>query len=161
MNRNPWLLCLVAGIILGAAAAWAATQRWSYDSAPAIAQIMADGAGGCAYVRRETNSNASILWLDKKGTLLYRADLVTNLPAIIVRCTKKQLVYVAYQESWRAVQVARDGTVTPVTAGNDTLTVPFLQQQLPVSVTTDRKGFFGVLVTIPSSRQTLVRFDNK
>jgi hypothetical protein len=59
------------------------------------------------------------------------------------------------------VQVASDGTATPITAGSDMLTVPILQQQLPVNMTADHKGFFGVLITMPSSRQTLVRFDNK
>jgi hypothetical protein len=161
MNRNPWAICIVAGVVLGTLAAWAATQRWSYDSAPAIYQIMADGSGGCAYVRRETNSYYAVLWLDKKGTLLHRADVNTNQTPTIVSCTKKQLVYTALQDSWRFVQVMSDGTVTPITAGSDMLTVPFLQREIPVNRTTDHKGFFGVLITMPSSRQTLVRFDNK
>jgi hypothetical protein len=161
MNSKQWIVRSVALIFLGAVAAWAATQRWSYDSTPVIFQIVADGSGGCAYVRLETNTYISVLWLDRKGTLIYRVDLATNEPATIVRCTKKQLVYAAYQDSWRFVQVANDGTATPITAGNNTLTVPLLRQEMPVNVMADRKGFFGVLVTIPGSRQTLVRFDNK
>ncbi|MCX7005525.1 MAG: hypothetical protein NTV22_19975 [bacterium] len=162
MNHRTLILGVMLGILLGGMHARAATQRWSYDDAPMISSIMADGSGGCSYVRRETNDLPSaVVWLDKKGALIYRADLTTNLPITIINCTKKQLTYATWQDNWRFVQVARDGTVTPVTAGDKTLTVPLLVLELPVSFTTDRKGFFGLLVRVPSSRVTLVRYDNK
>jgi len=162
MNNGILTTGILLGALLGGMCGMAATQRWSYDDAPAIIGIMADGSGGCSYVRWETNDLPSaVVWLDKNGALIYRADLTTNLPVTIVNCTKKQLTYATWQDSWRFVQVARDGTVTPVTAGDQTLTVPILAQELPVSFTTDRKGFFGLLVRVPSSRVTLIRYDNK
>ncbi len=161
MSRILFTTGMLLGALFSVMHVNAATQRWSYDDAPTIVSVMADGSGGCSYVRRETNLFGSIIWLDKKGTLVYRADFTTNLPATIVRCTKKQLIYATYQDSWRFVQVARDGTATPITAGNNTLTVPFLAEEIPASFTTDRKGFFGLLVKIPGSRVTLIRFDYK
>jgi len=149
-------------VALGAAGAFAATQRWSYDDAAAIYSIMADGGGGCAYVRTETNSHFSLIWLTKAGQPVYQFDSGTNLPLVIVNCTKKQVVFATQAgDVPRYVQVTADGTATPISAPNAVTTVPYLNQVLPASITPDAKGFFAVLIKIPSGRMTLVRFDNK
>lgn len=149
-------------IAVSAASVFAATQRWSYDDAAAIYSIMADGGGGCAYVRMETNNHVSVIWLTKAGQPVYQLDTGTNLPITLVNCTKKQLVYATQAGgASQYVQVAPDGTATPITAPHTVLGVPFMNQVLPASITTDAKGFFAVLIKIPGSRMTLVRFDNK
>ncbi|NLF38171.1 hypothetical protein GX586_01910, partial [bacterium] len=45
----------------------ASSQEWSVDGKASIYQIVADGKGGCAFTRAETNGPPEILWLDKKG----------------------------------------------------------------------------------------------
>ena len=161
MKRKTLIMLVALATIVGALGVVAATQRWSYDTAPLINCIIADGSGGCGYVRLDTNEFPSVIWLDKKGAPIYRADLTTNLSARIVSCTKKQLVYAAFQDSWRYVQVARDGTATPISVTNSNTETPYLMQMIPISFTTDAKGFFAVRVNLPDGTMSLVRFDNK
>ena len=145
-------------------AAWqcvqAATEQWRSDGQKAVRQIVADGKGGCAYVREDTNSVVSLVWLDKKGAIIYSTILSNVIGNQILACTPKQLVYADERPDGIVIQVDQDGQETVLSTPNGHVGSGFLDV-IPRSATTDKKGFFGVLFKYPASDQDVLRFKNK
>lgn len=149
-------------VLACAAAMYGATQRWSYDDAATIYMIVADGSGGCAYTRGETNDTVGIVWLNKSGNPVYQLQVNTNAPMVIVRCTKKELLYVVSRNGlWQYERVTPGGTPQVINVPGQDLRTSLLAHMLAPSRMTDAKGFFGILVKMPGSRVSIVRFDNK
>lgn len=149
-------------VLACATAMYGAKQRWSYDDADTIRMIVADGSGGCAYTREETNDTVGIVWLNKSGNPVYQLQVNTNEPIVIVRCTKKELLYVVSRNGlWQYERVTPGGTPQVISAPGQDLRGAVLAHLLAPSRTTDAKGFFGILVKMPGTRMSIVRFDNK
>lgn len=154
---------LAAVCLCAAAVAFAATKQWTYFGDAGITQVVADGKGGCAFVRLDTNDIGTICWLDKNGTARYVKPVGTlgMYQGCIVSCSSKQLVY-----AWTSptasnvfVVVNADGIETQISATNGLVNMSFLQPFQ--NICDDPKGFFAVLYYVSSSRQDLVRFSNK
>ncbi len=137
----------------------AATELWQVDGDARIAQVVADGTGGCALIRLDTNNIPTIVWVDRFGRQIYQAT-VSN--AVIISCSKKQLLYSDNLHSAEYVQVDTKGQVSRINAPQSRVQLP-ISSIYPPNVTADRKGFFGIKQNIlsPVPSQVLVRFKNK
>jgi hypothetical protein len=161
-------LCARFGIIIllvaaGCASARAATEAWTYSGLTGIFQIVADGAGGCAMTRMDSGDvqDGEVVWLDKKGALLYQAGISNVLRGGILVCTSKHLVYSDLRATNLVIHVALDGTATVLPAAANTFNrssaaLPIYQQAMA-----DAKGFFAIRTDTNTLAATLVRYDNK
>jgi hypothetical protein len=158
MKNITFIVCLCIAVIGSCIKLNAATEQWSADGKSMIGQVAADGKGGCALIRMETNSVHSILWVDKKGAAIYEAG-VSN--ASIISCSNKQLLYSDDLNGSEIVQVDSKGGTTKISKPGEEAYASFFGKIIPSSVMSDKKGFFGVKMDIITSRQKLVRFSNK
>jgi hypothetical protein len=161
-------LCARFGIIIllvaaGCASARAATEAWTYSGLTGIFQIVADGAGGCAITHTATRfmENGEVVWLDKKGALLYQAGISNVLHTGILICTPKNLVYSDMRATNLAIHVALDGTATLLPAAADTFNRAPSQYPIYQQFLADAKGFFAVRTDTNTMAATLVRYTNK
>ena len=53
-TKTIFQICVIAGILL-CSVSFAGQLLWSYDGWDSVRQIIADGKGGCAFVREDTN----------------------------------------------------------------------------------------------------------
>jgi len=152
------LICVLAGIC-GVMLCLAAKEEWSVDGEAAIQQVVADGTGGCAMMRKDTNDVQSIVWVDRFGIPLYQA---TASNAYIISCSKKQLLYSDRLNGGAIIQVDNKGTLTRIYAPQTVIEGPagFIY---PSNMMVDPKGFFGIkqIIMSPTPSQILVRFKNK
>jgi len=156
-TRFGWILfSLLVIICLGVYAA--ATEQWSSPEFTYIGQIRDDGSGGCAILGNEGPNTNTVVWLDKKGNILYtktRIGIVT-----IAACTKKQCAYV-YKESHTnnasLIQVDSKGEETVVQIADTDMTAPGKYTK-PLE---DKKGYFLVLRTMATKRERVTRFTYK
>lgn len=160
MNKSYSIVAIIGMIIIGLHV-FAATEQWRYQSPHEITQIMADGKGGCALVVADTNGIAQVIWLDKKGQLLYTSLQAPGFPiGAINSCTPKQLVYTLFLGPPMLVQVTRTGQEIPVASiGGYLYGRPLTYGG--GSELSDKKGFFVVNVETNTMRKTLVRYSYK
>ena len=157
ITRLLYVGVAVAALCLAAAAA---TELWRYKVDGEIYQIVADGRGGGAIAWEDTNSNAYITWLDKRGAVIYENALSNKIGSQILMCSPKWLLYADERPEGIIVQRDRKGGETILAAPNGDVSGSFLSV-LPRNTIVDRKGFFGVLLTMSTSEQALLRFKNK
>jgi len=152
------LICVLAGIC-GVMLCLAAKEEWSVDGEAMIRQVMADGTGGCALMRMDTNDVETVVWVDRFGKPLYQAA-ASN--AYIISCSKKQLLYSDRLNGGAIIQVDNKGTVTRIAAPQSVIQGPS-GLIYPSNEMADPKGFFGIkqVITSPGASQVLVRFNNK
>ena len=150
------LACACAA--LATTALIAATKQWQIFGDTAIAQIVADGAGGCAFVRLDTGDTGTVVWVDKKGVIKYQRTIGDTLPGGILSCTPKRLRFMLVKPPMVILDVDAHGVETEIKAPNGDMTTSELQAAQ--STTADARGFFGILYMGPA-RQDLVRFNNK
>lgn len=146
------------------AAAWyacetaASSEEWSVDGKAIIYQIVADGKGGCAFTRAETNGPIEILWLDKKGGVIFQSALTALVARTILSCTQSQLVFADSRGVPVIFAVDKKGVSTLIETPNGYTTGPMMMVGTE-NFLCDKKGFFQRRVDLYSSgRNTLVRF---
>jgi len=158
MKNFTFIVCLCIAVTGSCIKLNAATEQWEVDGKDMIYQVAADGKGGCALIRVETNLVYSILWVDKKGAEIYEAG-VSN--ASIISCSNKQLVYSDDFNGSGIIQVDSKGSTTKISKPGEEAYASYFGKIIPSSVMSDKKGFFGVKMEILINRQKLVRFSNK
>ncbi|MCX7005524.1 MAG: hypothetical protein NTV22_19970 [bacterium] len=154
---------LVLVAVLACACATAATEQWTYSGLTGIFQIVADGAGGCAMTRYAGafDDSSDVVWLNKKGALIYQAGISNVLRGGIMVCTPKNLVYADMRDTNMVVHVAADGTATIVPAAAHTLNRTPLPYPIYWQLMADSKGFFATRTDTNTMAATLVRYSNK
>jgi hypothetical protein len=159
--KTSYSIAAIISIIIIGLHVFAATEQWRYQSPHEITQIMTDGKGGCAVVVADTNGVSQVIWLDKKGQVLY-----TSLPApgfpigAINSCTPKQLVYTLLLGPPMLVQVTKTGQEIPVASiGGFLYGRPLTYGS--ANELSDKKGFFVINVETNTMRKTLVRYSYK
>ncbi len=158
MKNITFIVCLCVTVLSFCAKLYAATEQWSVDGKSMINQAVADGKGGAAFICRETNLIYSVLWVDKKGAVIYETA-VSN--AAIISCSNKQLVYSDDLNGSGIVQVDNKGGTTKISKTGEMVYASIFGMRMPGSAMVDKKGFFGVKVEVMTGRQKLVRFSNK
>jgi hypothetical protein len=156
--------CIVAGLLgllVVGLHVYAATEQWRYQSPHEIMQVVPDGKGGCAVAVADTNGLMQVVWLDKKGKVLY-----TSLPSMgfpigpISSCTPKQLIYTLFLGPPMVIQVTNKGQEIPVASiGGYLYGMPLTFGNN--SEYSDKKGFFVFNVETNTLRKTLVRYSYK
>ncbi len=150
-----------------------ATEEWTYDGMSNIFQIVADGKGGCSFTRLNGvlgggTADFDIVWLDKKGALIYSAPMTNStFPGMILGCTSKQLLFADKRPNPVFIQVDQNGveSIVPSPAGKYNM-MP-MSTLIPVSLIiqdariTDKKGFFLVENNTNTYGATLIRYSNK
>jgi hypothetical protein len=158
---KAWMLLLIAGL-LACLALHAATEQWRYATGQRVAQILADGKGGCAVLYGDTNDHFTIVWLDKKGAVRYQqsGQLSSGPPlAMLAACTSKQLLHSDLSIFYQLVQVNKKGEPRAVAAlGGFVLGSPLFPAPFALSDTGDRKGFFVLNTDTNTSEDTVVRY---
>ena len=158
--KTHTLLLLGLALAFAARTGQAATEQWTAFGDARIQQVVADGNGGCAYTRLDASNNATLVWLDKKGNVIYQAAPTNQFQWPIVVCTRKLLLYLDKRPLNVLVQVAPDGTESVLSAPNTEIG-PSLMGIYRPSLVDDRRGFFAVKLGIPVQTNTLLRFTNK
>lgn len=144
----------------------AATELWSYDGWEQIRQIVPDGKGGCAFVRVESNDVAEVVWLDKKGELVYKTDVnVTNNPSPInvkILFFKKKSLFISDVKNGENVVIEIDdnGQETTTQSAGNNVGGPWLMGYTANELS-DKRGFFTSKINLIDSRQEIVRFSYK
>ncbi len=146
----------------------AATELWSYDGWQLIWQIVPDGKGGCAFVRVESNDLAEVVWLDKKGGLVYKTNINTTNNSgpsaasdFILFFKNKNLFFRDIIDGASAViEIDPKGQKTTLKSSGNDIRGPVLMFYSP-SELSDKKGFFTTKMDIIDNRQKLVRFSYK
>ena len=147
-------------------ALFAATELWSYDSWESTRQVVPDGKGGCAFARQESNGVAEVVWLDKKGELVYKTNInVTNssssLSANILFFKKKSLFITDFRNDAKIViEIDNKGVETTTQSPGNNVSGPMLMGYTP-SELSDKRGFFAIKTDLINHRQYIVRFSNK
>jgi len=161
LRTSMHALALVA--VLACACAQAATEQWTYSGLTGIFQIVVDGAGGCAMTRYAGSfgDDSDIVWLNKKGALIYRAGVSNVLHGGIMACTPKNLVYADMRDTNLVVHVAADSTATILPAAANTLNRTPLPYPIYWQRMADSKGFFAIRTDTNTMATTLVRYSNK
>lgn len=154
MNARVLLICC----LIAAAASFGAKELWSVDGEAAIMQIIADGHGGCAFVRGNTNNAYTVVWVDKNGAIRFQAATTNISGGAILRCTTRELVYIRNTVPATLGQVDKKGAETVLSAPSGGLEAPILSMYQ--SFTADPKGFFAIGYYGPDSMR-LMRFSNK
>jgi len=159
--KVPGLIAL-AGIcvVLLTQTARAATEQWTFDGSNGVYQVVADGAGGCAILRLLSGSG-EIVWLDKKGAILYQTGVSNIIAGSIAVCTPKDLVYADNRGSLAVYHVNKKGTVQKLDA--DPNTVNTVQTLFPLLYNNiaDKTGFFAVKNQTNTMTHTVIRYSNK
>jgi len=143
-----------------------ATELWSYDGWKQIRQIVPDGKGGCAFVRTETNDVAEVVWLDKKGELVYKTDVnVTNNPSPInvkILFFKKKSLFIndVRNDATVVIEIDSKGQETITQSAGNNVGGPLLMGYTPNELS-DKHGFFTTKLNIIDSRQKIIRFSYK
>ena len=70
MKIQTFKLVCVTVFLTCALMVYAATEEWDYDGQQQIVQVVADGNGGCAFLRMSTNHIQSLVWLDSVGQVV-------------------------------------------------------------------------------------------
>jgi hypothetical protein len=157
MKIKIFILVCITMCLVCALCVYAATEEWDYDGQHQIIQVVADGKGGCAFLRMSTNQVQSLVWLDSTGQVLYQS-VVSN--AVIFTCSKKQVVFRDKLTGETVKQVDAKGTVSllsdPDGRMDGSLTMQYYQNTMA-----DKKGFFAIKMVSPPGEQRLVRFKNK
>lgn len=156
MKIKSFMLVCITMCLACALFVYAATEEWDHDGQHQIIQVVADGKGGCAFLRMSTNHIQSLVWLDSKGQVLYQS-VVSN--AVIFTCSKKQVVFSDKQSGDTVKQVDVKGTVS-LLDDPDRMEGP-LTMQYYQNTMADKKGFFAIKMVSPPGEQRLVRFKNK
>ena len=157
MKTKTIILACVCGV-LAATALVAATKQWRVFGDAGIMQIIADGAGGCAFVRVDAGNTGTVVWVDTKGTVKYHRDLGKITAGCILSCTTKVLRFLTENPPYVVVEVDSKGIETEIAAPYGAMMPAELQ--VYQNTTADAKGLFGILY-IASGRQDLLRFSNK
>jgi hypothetical protein len=155
---------LVAALIsLSVLFVFAATEQWKFPVTMQIAQVVADGYGGCAISAVETNGYVTIHWLDKKGNAKYTSDPYPGfIPGIIQSCSKKQLTYMSLIPIPLLVQVNKKGDEKPVVSlGGFLYGRPLPSLGANVNSFIDKKGFFVINVNTTAVTSAVVRYSYK
>ena len=165
-KKKICLWIVPAVILVGAITVFAATEQWRFDGWSRVLQVVADGAGGCALFRVETNGvAASVVWLDNKGQVKYEKENLLEVPGPIISCTKKELIFSTSGTSTSTLsvvilQVDKKGAEQEISEPESFMISP--AYQFPQSVLKDKKGFFAVaLSTNEPRRMSLVRYTYK
>ncbi|NLF39642.1 hypothetical protein GX586_09370 [bacterium] len=153
-------LNLFAAALLVAGAAAAATVEWSFPTdLSAGYYLKADGKGGCAFWGVKTNGSYRVIWLDRKGEVIY--DQTVPQPIFGFTLGTRGLLY-SYPSAptYTAVLVDKNGAETPVfSPGEHTLTA---FTTIFASEVMDKKGFFVFRIpTAPPQAITVVRYSYK
>lgn len=160
-----FIFCIFSGFIFCNFAA-AATELWSYDGWTQVRQILPDGKGGCAFVRLETNLLAEVVWLDKKGELIYKTNInVTNTygtRVVNILFFNKKNLFIGDVRNAVAVVIEVDtkGQETIIQHPGENVGNPLFMLYTP-SELSDKRGFFVMKTDIVTHRQRVVRFSNK
>ena len=157
--KTSGIVCIVA--LAGTLAASAATEQWHVTVTGEVTQIVADGSGGCAFLRMEKGTNY-VVWLNRKGEAIYQStSLGTMLFSGITECTPKQILFTIISGYPMMVQVSSKGVETPVAVmGGFVLGSPI---SVPVTFNklADKKGFFIYNVNTNTAAGALVRYTFK
>jgi hypothetical protein len=130
----------------------AATRQWSIDGGFAVQQLVADGYGGCALYWYRTNVGGEIVWVDKKGVIKYRKELHGVIQFPIIRCGKKELVYIVSTNAHMsyAVHVHGKGVEQEIRKARTLVETPYIFGSGSYQKPSDKKGFFtGEYTTNP------------
>ena len=145
---------------------FAATELWSYNGWEKILQIVPDSKGGCAFVRVETNDIAEVVWLDKKGELVYKTNInMTNSfgpPPINILFFKKKSLFIfdVRNDVKVVIEIDNKGQETITQSPGNDVSGPLFMLYTP-SQLSDKRGFFAVKIDVIAGRQYIVRFNNK
>jgi hypothetical protein len=153
------LLAVVSVCLL----AVAATKEWSIGGGTYVRQLVADGAGGCAFFWHNTNGYVEIVWVAKKGVIRYRKKILVGSQKPILRCGKKELVYLASSTSSLpfVVHVDSKGTEQEIKVPHTIIKPPY-ESQANYLVPSDKKGFFvSEFKTNPPMAESVVRYSYK
>ena len=160
-----WIVPVV--ILVCTITAYAATEQWRFDGWERILQVVADGSGGCALFRIETNGvAASVVWLDRDGQVKYEKENFLEIPGPIISCTKKELIFSTTGTSTSTLsvvilQVDKKGVEKETSDPAYFLTSVGYDQE-PMNSVKDKKGFFAVALTTNELRRiSLVRYTYK
>lgn len=141
----------------------AATKQWSIGGGTIVQQLVADGTGGCAFYWYSTNGYAEIVWVDRKGVIKYRNKIYGGSQKPILRCGKKELVYLTSSTSSLpfAVQVDSKGVEQEIKIPHTLIYQPYSSSQGNFVMPSDKKGFFvGEQSTNPPAYH-IVRYSYK
>jgi hypothetical protein len=161
MQTNLFTIVLVLLCAL-AATLYAATREWSVPVNGQVFQVVADGKGGCAFVWVSGSSTGTVVWVDKKGAVKYQKAVVLLGPySGIIKCTKKELVFVDASGQSVIVQVDKKNQTSEISEPGKLLLgagYPY-----PASIPADKKGFFALSVDTnsPMPAFELIRYSDK
>ena len=136
----------------------AATEQWSSPVFSHVAQIRADGGGGCALVGQDGTYTNTIMWFDKKGNILFSKTYHGYVT--IAAVTKKYCAYSFREKDTDfayLIQVDRKGNETVVQDEDVSMEAPGKYTK----VLEDKKGYFLVIRDIIDNRQKVTRFTYK
>jgi hypothetical protein len=142
---------------------YAATKEWSLEGGVNIPQLVADGSGGCAFYWYTTNAGTEIVWVDKKGVTKYRKVIMSPSQYPILRCGKKELVYLTTSTSSLpyAVQVSSKGVEQEIKVPHTVMYPPYSMGVGSYQVPSDKKGFFVMEYATNGPVFKLVRYSYK
>jgi len=141
-----------------------ATEEWSYDCSSNIVYLAyTDGKGGAAMVYGTPPANMTLVWLDKKGDIIYQAGISNIMAMGITGCTSKDLIYGdSYPDTGMQVfHVNSKGDKETIPAAPDTFNT--LTAMIPSygSKSDDKKGFFITFTDTNTLNTSFVRYRNK
>ncbi|NLF39643.1 hypothetical protein GX586_09375 [bacterium] len=151
---------LIVAALLVAGAAAAATVEWSFPTdLSAGYYLKADGKGGCVVWGIKTNGACRVIWLDRKGEVIYDQTLPQLIYGLSIGTRGLFYTYVS-PPVYPGVFVDKNGTETPVTSPTEHTVTAFAA--IIVSEVMDKKGFFVFrLPTAPPQVVTIVRYSYK
>ncbi len=142
----------------------AATEEWNFDcGSNMVYQVYADGKGGAALVYAYTFTNATLVWLDKKGQTIFQTGL-SNLALMgIVGCTPKDLVYCdEYSGVGQQIfHVDSKGQKDTLAADPNSFNSSFNLIPSYRNESKDKKGFFVSFTDTNNYNSLFVRYKNK
>ena len=142
-----------------------ATEEWSYDcGSNVVYQAYTDGKGGAAMVYGSPPANTTLVWLDKKGDIIYQAGISNIMAMGITGCTSKDLIYGdLYPDTGMQVfHVNSKGDKEIIPADPDTYnTTSGMMMPSYGNKSDDKKGFFISFTDTNTLNTSFVRYRNK
>jgi len=158
------LLILFALAVVFTISVESATEEWSYDcGSNLVYQALADGKGGAAMIFGYTPTNVTLVWFDKKGSVIYQTGLSNVMVFGIVGCTSKDLIYSdLYPDTGIQVfHVNSKGDKETIPADPGTFNTPTAMVPYYSNKSNDKKGFFVSFTDTNNPNTFFVRYRNK
>ena len=141
-----------------------ATEEWSYDCGSNIVyQAYTDGKGGAAMIHGAASTNLTLVWLDKKGDIIYQAGISNIMATGISGCTSKDLIYsdVYPDTGIHVFHVNSKGEMEVIPAAPDTFNTTMSVVPSYGNKSDDKKGFFISFTNTNTLNTSFVRYRNK